>query len=73
LSFSQFISVIRVLWGKSLQIPHKKTLFHTAAHFKGSDKTGQGLLIRKTTNLFNEVKDLAKGAKAGSEANTEQN
>jgi len=52
LPFSQLIAVIRGSLGKKLQFPHKKTLFHTAAHFKGSDKAGQGLLIRKNNEII---------------------
>jgi hypothetical protein len=62
-----------LFWVKSSKNPHKKTLFHTATHFKVSAETGQGLLRWKTTNLFNEVKDLAEGIKAAHEANTEKN
>jgi hypothetical protein len=65
--------VIDVIHAKFHEIPHKKTLFHTTAHFSGSAKSGQALLIRKNWNFFNEVKDLGESVKASFEANNVQN
>jgi hypothetical protein len=39
--------------------PHKKTLFHTVAHFRGWRNSGQGNWQGETRIFFNEVKDLA--------------
>ncbi|MBV8666018.1 MAG: hypothetical protein JO269_05975 [Burkholderiaceae bacterium] len=41
------------------KISHKKTLFHTAAHFSGWTKSGQAILRRKYNNFLNETNDLA--------------
>jgi len=42
-----------------LKIPHKKTLFHTIAHFRGCTNTGQAILRTQNQDFINKVKDLA--------------
>jgi hypothetical protein len=49
-----------VCWEKRNFFPHKKTLFHTAAHFRGSRIVGQGISGDKSEIFFNKVKDLAQ-------------
>jgi hypothetical protein len=39
--------------------PHKMTLFHTVAHFRGSNGSGQALSQISKLDFCNEVKDLA--------------
>ncbi len=39
--------------------PHKKTLFDTAAHFRGCTMAGQAVYVWKNGNFANKVKDLA--------------
>jgi len=39
--------------------PHKKTLFHTCAHFRGCSFCGQVISGNKNAIFLNEVKDLA--------------
>jgi hypothetical protein len=58
---------------KIREIPHKNTLFHTVAHFKGSQKHGQALLRSKNIVFFNEVKHLGKHDERLLEVNTENN
>jgi hypothetical protein len=41
------------------KIPHKKTLFDTAAHFRGCTNTGQAIFRGENRDFFNKVKDLA--------------
>jgi hypothetical protein len=43
----------------NLKIPHKKTLFHTIAHFRGCTNTGQAILHVQNKGFANKVKDLA--------------
>jgi hypothetical protein len=47
------------LCGNNYYLPHKKTLFHTVAHFRGCAICGQGIFGLKTRGFFNKVKDLA--------------
>jgi hypothetical protein len=49
-----------VCWEKRNFFPHKKTLFHTAAHFRGSRIVGQGISRTESEIFFNKVKDLAQ-------------
>jgi hypothetical protein len=41
-------------------MPHKKTLFDTAAHFRGCTMTGQAVYVAKNRDFANKVKDLAQ-------------
>jgi hypothetical protein len=45
---------------KSGEISHKKTLFHTDAHFRGSKNSGQALSANRNDDFINEIKDLAR-------------
>src|SRR3569623_471974 len=45
---------------EACKFPHKKTLFHTVAHFSGSIICGQGIFRMQKTIFPNEVNDLAK-------------
>ncbi|MCI1014536.1 MULTISPECIES: hypothetical protein [unclassified Herbaspirillum] len=40
-------------------MPHKKTLFDTAAHFRGCTIAGQAVYTGKNGDFANKVKDLA--------------
>jgi hypothetical protein len=40
-------------------LPHKKTLFDTAAHFRGCTIAGQAVYAVNNPNFANKVKDLA--------------
>jgi hypothetical protein len=44
---------------KSGKISHKKTLFHTDAHFRGCNIGGQALSAIENADFINEIKDLA--------------
>jgi ADP-ribosylglycohydrolase len=44
---------------KSEEISHKKTLFHTGAHFSGWALGGQALSGKRNWDFINEIKDLA--------------
>jgi hypothetical protein len=50
---------------KSGEISHKKTLFHTDAHFRGSKNGGQALSGKRNSDFSNEMKDLAQFLEAG--------
>jgi hypothetical protein len=41
------------------QMPHKKTLFDTTAHFSGCTIAGQAVYAGKNRDFANKVKDLA--------------
>jgi len=45
---------------KSVEISHKKTLFHTDAHFSGWKNGGQALSGNRKPDFINEIKDLAR-------------
>jgi hypothetical protein len=45
---------------KSVEISHKKTLFHTDAHFRGWKNSGQALSANRNRDFINEIKDLAR-------------
>jgi hypothetical protein len=45
---------------KSEEISHKKTLFHTDAHFRGWKNSGQALSGKRNSDFSNEIKDLAQ-------------
>jgi hypothetical protein len=47
------------------QMPHKKTLFDTAAHFSGCTIAGQAVYAAKNRDFANKVKDLAHFLKTG--------
>jgi hypothetical protein len=48
------------LSAKSGKISHKKTLFHTDAHFRGCKNSGQALSANRNGDFSNEIKDLAR-------------
>jgi hypothetical protein len=48
------------LSAKSGKISHKKTLFHTDAHFRGCKNSGQALSANRNADFSNEIKDLAR-------------
>jgi hypothetical protein len=47
------------LSAKSGKISHKKTLFHTDAHFRGCKNSGQAVSANRNADFSNEIKDLA--------------
>ncbi len=47
-----------------LNITHKNTLFHTAAHFRGCSFCGQVIFGGQIENFSNVVNDLAHFANA---------
>jgi hypothetical protein len=59
--------------GISGKSPHKNTLFHTVAHFRGWFICGQVIFRGKNAIFSNEVNDLARFAKATSRSNLQKN
>lgn len=53
-----YVVVSRVIRGEPTLFPHKSTLFHTAAHFRGCFFCGQVILRVKNLIFPNEVKHL---------------
>ena len=51
---------------KPEQISHKKTLFHTDAHFRGWEMGGQAVSDIENHDFANEIKDLAYFLEASS-------
>jgi hypothetical protein len=54
------IRISSPLSAKSGKISHKKTLFHTDAHFRGCKNRGQALSANRNRDFINEIKDLAR-------------
>jgi hypothetical protein len=48
------------LSAKSGKTSHKKTLFHTDAHFRGCKIGGQAVSTNRNRDFSNEIKDLAR-------------
>ena len=53
--------------------PHKNTLFHTVAHFRGWFICGQVIFGNKNAIFLNEVNDLARFVRASHLVNTQKN
>lgn len=63
----------RCLPGVSTFLPHKNTLFHTAAHFRGWFICGQVIFGNKNGIFSNEVNDLAHFIQATDPVNIQEN
>ncbi|HEY0941675.1 MAG TPA: hypothetical protein VGE08_16350 [Steroidobacter sp.] len=53
--------------------PHKTTLFHTVAHFRGCFICGQVIFGNKNAIFLNEVNDLARFVRASHRMNVQKN